>query len=121
MVLSWVRMYTDIPFLRTKAEERTSLRNLGCWDTQKRMRGWGWAADFCFSILVSARHSTVGERARLAVEKCIWLKHRYQSVSKGWTWTLKLRKSEKRAEGICKEEGVRLAPFEKKSLGYQSM
>lgn len=32
------------------------------------------------------------------------------------TCTLKLRKSEKRAEGKHKEECVRLAPFEEKSL-----
>ena len=117
MVLSCVQRYTDIPFLLTKAEEGTSLGISGCWGTEGRMRGWSWAAAFSFSIFMSARHSAVRERAGLSVEKLIWLKYGYQGVNKGWTCTLKLRKSEKRAEGNHKEECMRLASFEERSLG----
>lgn len=116
--MSCVQVHTDIPFFLTKAEEgMRSLGNWGCWDVKGRKRGWSWATALCFSSFVPARHNAARERVGLAVEKLIWLKHSYWGVKEGWTCTLEMRKSEKRAEGIHKEECMRLAPFEDKSLG----
>lgn len=114
MVLSCVQIYTDIPFLLTKAEEGTSLGNSGCWDERMELGS---------SFLLLHFHVCKTQSGR--ERGCLWKRSfgwsMYQGVSRGWTCTLKLTKSEKRAEGIHKEECIRLAPFEKKSLGYNLM